>query len=462
MRPSTCPMSCPPTRRPPLLPVAWLGAVAALAACGGVTSDANGNPPPAITAIAPATGGIPGGATITVTGSGFADHGAGENHAVVGGVNATDVVAADDRTLTFRLPPGRASGVALDVVVFNSNGFGELPASFTYNPQPTVSAIAPALAAPGAPVTVTGAGFQELAAGENRVFLGGQEAASVDVVSDTELTARVPARGETAAFAPVDVAVANDNGAAALAGGFRYARPGILLATNGRFDRTALHFVDLDADPIQTVPIATLDDRVSGMALAPTGVLYVATNAFNGANRLGTLDPATGHITYIGFLRDEPNTGDRVKDLAFVGQSAYVFLRGAGRLAVVNLTTGRYTIVGAPPAAVLEGPVGIAPRDGASLFLVHALNEPLKSVDIGTSVITDGPALGSTSTTRAHAMLATDGGLLAVTRENVDTADIARPNLVRIDPTSGEVVVLGTVPAGSSAMAPTPPSFDPR
>lgn len=441
---------------PALLPL-----LAALAACGGVSSDGNANPPPTLTAIDPATGGQPGGTPIQLTGSGFTENDPGENRVFVGGVAGTNVNATDDSTLTFNLPEGDRPGVAVDVLVSNDNGFAELSSAFTYKPLPTVTGVDPALAAPGATVTVTGSGFTNPSISDAIVFFGLSEATDVMVLGDGELTAVVPDRGDADFFAPVHVAVATANGSAALFDAFRFAKPGILLATNGRDTVPAVYFLDLDVDPYKVIRLAQLDERVSGMALSPDGDIYVATNAVNTTNRLGKLDPGTGHIDYIGPLRAGPGIVDRVKEMAFVGNTAYVFLRDAARLATVNLTTGQYTIIGDPPASPLGGAVGITRRDADSMFLLTALNQPLRFVATATSLVTDGPVLDSASTAQVHAALATETGLLAITRQNAITGDGLVPSLVRIDPVSGEVTVLGIAPAGTSAMIPTPPSFGP-
>jgi hypothetical protein len=447
-------------QRPTHFP-ALLALLAALAACGEVSSDVNANPPPTLTAIEPASGGVPGGTLIQLTGSGFTENDPGENRVFVGGVAGTNVTATDDSTLTFNAPEGDTPNVAVDVLVSNANGFAELPTAFTYNPLPTVTGVAPALAAPGATVTVTGSGFTDPSTSNTIVFFGRSEATDVMVLGDGELTAVVPDRGDADFFAPVYVAVATANGSATLFDAFRFAKPGILLVTNGRDTVPAVYFLDLDVDPYQVIRLAQLDERVSGMALSPDGIVYVATNAINTTNRLGRLDPGTGHIDYIGPLRVGPGVFDRVKELAFVGDTAYVFLRDAARLATVNLTTGQYILVGDPPVAPLDGAIGITRRDADSMFLLTALNQPLRFVETATSLITDGPVLDSTSTAQVHAVLATETGLLAVTRQNAVTGDGLVPSLVRIDPVSGEVTVLGIAPAGTSAMIPTPPSFGP-
>ena len=82
---------------------------------------------------------------------------------------------------------------------------------------PTLTAVAPASgpAAGGTTITLTGTGFQNNTPGTNSVTVGGENATSVVVVSDTTITCDTPARPAGAA----DVVVSNDNGTATLAGG---------------------------------------------------------------------------------------------------------------------------------------------------------------------------------------------------------------------------------------------------
>src|SRR5262245_20544901 len=118
-------------------------ALMVVAACGDVTSNGNSNPPPLITEVSPGRGGVPGGHTITLNGAGFPDNNAGEGPFVGGIPEATDVVAEDDSTLTFKLPPGPAPDAVVDLVVFNNNGFAVMPDAVQYNPLPTLTAVTP-------------------------------------------------------------------------------------------------------------------------------------------------------------------------------------------------------------------------------------------------------------------------------------------------------------------------------
>jgi hypothetical protein len=85
---------------------------------------------------------------------------------------------------------------------------------------PTLTQVSPDSSFPsgGIAITVRGSGFLDDAPGTNTVRIGNLAAASVVVVSDTELTCRVPA----GVAGLVDVQVSNDNGTARLTDAFTY------------------------------------------------------------------------------------------------------------------------------------------------------------------------------------------------------------------------------------------------
>lgn len=62
---------------------------------------------PAVTSVTPADVVFDAGTTVTLTGSGFKDNGAGYNHVTVDGIPAVDVVAVSDTQLTFTAPVGK-------------------------------------------------------------------------------------------------------------------------------------------------------------------------------------------------------------------------------------------------------------------------------------------------------------------------------------------------------------------
>jgi hypothetical protein len=144
--------------------------------------------PPAVTAIAPASGSTLGGDAVTVTGSNF------DLTAVVtiGAGTATAVVITADDTLTCLTPAGVESPPAADVTVTTSGGTATLPAAFTYTAPalPQVTGVAPptGTTAGGTAVTVTGT---ELNAASEVTF-GGVPATNVTVVDATTITCDTP------------------------------------------------------------------------------------------------------------------------------------------------------------------------------------------------------------------------------------------------------------------------------
>ncbi|MEW5738063.1 MAG: IPT/TIG domain-containing protein [Myxococcota bacterium] len=168
---------------------------------------------PELTTIFPAQGPTTGGTNFTLAGSNFA---AGAR-VHFDQAEATNVMVASATVIT-GTTPAHALGV-VDVRVTNPDGqSGTLDGGFTYNPPPSL-----ALARPGAgpvsggtTIAVTGTGFQANAT----VSIGGVQATSVRVVSDTLLYAITPAGSTPGAF---DVEIVNpDMQTARLVRGFRY------------------------------------------------------------------------------------------------------------------------------------------------------------------------------------------------------------------------------------------------
>ena len=88
---------------------------------------------PVITGVAPADVVFSSGATITVTGVGFLDEGAGAPTVLVDGTPATDVHVVDDTTLTFTAVAGRALSRP-DLDVTNARGTASRQNAFRFTP----------------------------------------------------------------------------------------------------------------------------------------------------------------------------------------------------------------------------------------------------------------------------------------------------------------------------------------
>ncbi len=173
-------------------------------------------PAPAVASISPESGSVEGGTPVTITGSGFV---AGAT-VQIGGVTASDVEVVSEAELT-AVTGGHAAGPA-DVIVTTPDGESSGGPIFTYaiTGAPTIASISPASgpAEGGTLVTITGSGF---IAGSTTVTIGGEAAGSIEVLSETELTAVTPAH----APGTDEVAVITPNGETTSGPTYEYLSP---------------------------------------------------------------------------------------------------------------------------------------------------------------------------------------------------------------------------------------------
>ena len=296
---------------------------------------------PALSALAPAQGSPLGDVAVTLSGSGFLVDEAGPATVRFGGLLASASAVLDDHTLSCRTPSG-APGSVVEVELVNANGSTRLTAAFHYLGAPSLDALAPVAGTPlgGTLVTLSGAGFTLDPAGAPLVRLGAATATQVAVVDDNTLTCLAP---PGPAGVSVDVRVENQNGAAVLAGAYRYfAAPAIVALAPGNgpsaggtsvvltgvgfksdvLGANAVTFGTRAARSVTTVddtrvravaPLGTAGERVdvvltnsNGSSSVPQGFRYNAAptlTAFapNGASALGG---ATITISGLGFQRD--------------------------------------------------------------------------------------------------------------------------------------------------------------
>jgi len=180
-------------------------------------------PTPTVTAVAPASGTVSGGGTVTVEGTGFTS----TSVVKFGSVAATAVkVAADGASLTAKAPAATAAG-ATDITVTTEGGTSANTASDNYTYVSAVS-VSPSTGSSGsATLTVNGVGFNALAATfatTSKVYLalGSFNAAAlpteicgtVQVVSDTQLVCTLDG---TVANGVYTVVVVGDNTSAVTA-----------------------------------------------------------------------------------------------------------------------------------------------------------------------------------------------------------------------------------------------------
>ncbi|HVV67086.1 MAG TPA: IPT/TIG domain-containing protein [Candidatus Saccharimonadales bacterium] len=179
-------------------------------------------PPPAITGVTPASGGIAGGDSVTITGNDF------QNGATVSfGITTVSATYIDAHTLT-AITPTHNAGLS-DVTVTNPDGQSNtLPGSFTFvPPSPTITSITPSKGAMdgGQSITIKGSNLTYT----NSVTLGGALATNVTHVDANTLTATTSSHNP----GTVDVTVTDDfNQSATLASGYTYYPHGYIFTTD--------------------------------------------------------------------------------------------------------------------------------------------------------------------------------------------------------------------------------------
>ncbi|MGB6834128.1 MAG: IPT/TIG domain-containing protein [Candidatus Acidiferrum sp.] len=179
-----------------------------------VAFSAVSTPAPTVTSVSPSSGAAGGGTEVTITGTNFASGAT----VTFGSATATNVVVSNSTSITATTPAGTAGPVTVTVTNPTGQG-GSLGSGFTYVTGLTVSSVSPSNGAPagGTAVTITGTDF---ASGATVTF-GSAAAASVVVVSATEITATTPAG--TAGAVTVTVTSGAQNGT--LPNGFTYVIP---------------------------------------------------------------------------------------------------------------------------------------------------------------------------------------------------------------------------------------------
>lgn len=164
---------------------------------------------PALSSIAPNYDVLAGGAVVTLTGTDLSNMGA-DPTIEIGGVSCTPVTYTDSTTVSCTVGAGSAGNV--DVVLTQADGqTASITNGFTYQDQPTVSAISPVggVLAGGTAVTITGTNFSALG-GLPTVAIGAANCAGVSVDSATQISCTSSA----AALGDYSVTVTNFDGQA--------------------------------------------------------------------------------------------------------------------------------------------------------------------------------------------------------------------------------------------------------
>ncbi len=169
---------------------------------------------PQVTSVAPASGWINGGTTVTITGAGFT----GATTVSFGSTPALSFTVNSATSIT-AVSPSATAGGPVDVTVTTPAGTSPTSVNdqFTYlYPTPSVSSVSPASGpvTGSATVTITGNGFT----GATAVKFGGVNATSFAFTSNTTITATTP----PGTAGTVDVTVTSPGGTSAVNSGDHY------------------------------------------------------------------------------------------------------------------------------------------------------------------------------------------------------------------------------------------------
>ena len=145
--------------------------------------------PPAVTGLSPVSGSTAGGASVTITGSGFTDASA----VTFGDADATNFTVESGTLITAVAPPHDAGTVSVKVTTSAGASTDSSADDYQYAQVtvPTITGVGPASGASGTSVVITGTGFIGVA-GPDAVTFGGTDAARYVVDSPTQITAVAP------------------------------------------------------------------------------------------------------------------------------------------------------------------------------------------------------------------------------------------------------------------------------
>ncbi|UAK31851.1 IPT/TIG domain-containing protein [Nocardia asteroides] len=259
-------------------------------------------PTPALASIEPGSGPETGGNTVTLTGTGLT----GTTAVTFDGTPALTFTVVSDAQITAVAPAGTGSA---DVTLTTAGGTSN-PVAYTYLPVPALASIAldPGPETGGNTVTFTGTGFTDATA----VHFGANAAVSYTVVSDSRITAVVPAGSGT-----VDATVTTAGGTSnpvtytyVVAPALAPIEPGSGPETGGNaVPLTGTGFTDATAVKFGLTPATSFtvvsDTEIIAVAPAQSGTAAVTVTSVGGdsngvlynfvpAPALASVDPGSG------------------------------------------------------------------------------------------------------------------------------------------------------------------------
>lgn len=423
--------------------VVFLGTVVlATGGCGGAADLTV-----AVDQVEPAAGSQLGDQRVTIRGANFLSGGATPDHVLFGEVLAETVTVVSDVELEVITPPALAEG-AVDITVFNRNGFTVLADGFTYHPFPAVTAVSPNQGdrSGGEMITITGSGFQESDAGEPTVFLGDEQIFEFSVDSDTQITIETPSG---TVFETEDIIVSNDNGTGSLDDGFQFVGNGLIGATaatpcTGGDQSTEIVFIDLDNGEV--VELSRNDDgTTTGLAILDDGRVFGIGAQCCAGRPFFALDLFTGERTAIGLTVGS-------SDLATDGTTIFAMDRfGTGAYGTINPADAVFTPIGG--TTMNRGALAIA-DDGTHFFSDNqpgAGDKTLRTVDPSDGTVSD-PPLAMPGVRKASAMTFHRGTLFVVEAPGSCGIDPGFTEISSVDTTTGSVELIVTLQVAVDAL----------
>jgi len=411
-----------------------------LGACGGGGGGfVDGGPDtPEVVSAEPDYGSLLGGTKIVITGRGFSYNNASANHVIVGEHEAPAATVIDDGHLEVVLPPGDSPG-AVDITVFNSNGYATGTGLFHYSALPTITGVSPAevVATTGGTVTVTGTGFTEEGAELNVLLIDGEPALDLEIVSDTQLTFTA---APGAPLLKPDLQLTNKRGQAEEADGFEYivsTNPGLLLFSKdpGQF----AFFYDSVTMTVTTIPSRVAFGGGGGTIPRYRSVVEGEDGFYYGQVGMGCCGN-TGVFrkfdlgTQVVFSSLTQTT--RYPEMLRVGSTVFAMTRN-GAFGTVELSTGAFTQIATGISCCSYN----LAHDGTTLYLISggsiSVINPTTGVRTGTVLITGSPQIDG-----ARFL---GGTLFAYERNNGG-------RLLSINPTTGAPTVVATLGLQVSSM----------
>lgn len=280
-----------------------------------------------VTSIAPLTGGVAGGDTVTLTGSGFT----GATGVLFGATPGTALTVTNDSMLTVQTPASAAG--AVDVTVVTPNGSWTTRQGFTFFDATggfAAFALSPRLVREGDVVTLTG---QALDTAGLTVSIGGVAAAVTGTPSFSTLQVTVPSRG--AAPRVSDVVIGGSETATLTAAAtwrvqLTAATPNVGPSSGG----TAVALTGAAIPPAVTLTVGAL--AATGVTVNSEDSLALTTPAGSGGapSAIRVVDSADAEndaLLVNGFTFEEPLSIGRVQpDRGAIAGNTLVTVLGSG------------------------------------------------------------------------------------------------------------------------------------